>query len=209
MDGTLIDTRRFHMEAWRRLVESLGLGDEAFQIARRGFGMTNWAIFERWFARGERPPADFDTLSGQKEALFRQLIAGRQKSRPGLRWLLERARCRGLRVGLVTSGPRENVLFLLRQCEVAHLFNALVWGSSAIRSKPHPEPFLVGARRLGLAPAQCVVFEDSVHGFEAARRAGMRLVAIAERPADLIRARLWTPLCYLDFRPIDIASWPV
>jgi beta-phosphoglucomutase-like phosphatase (HAD superfamily) len=82
-------------------------------------------------------------------------------------------------------------------------FDAAVWYRDGLRSKPHPDFFLEAAHRLAVAPGQCVVFEDSIHGFWAARRAGMGLVAIAERTEDLLRCRMWTPWVARDFVPVE------
>ena len=67
------------------------------------------------------------------------------------------------------------------------LFDALVDGNVVTASKPDPEVFLEGARRLGLKPEECVVFEDSEAGVEAAHRAGMKVVGIGHGlDADLL-----------------------
>ncbi|MEN6626530.1 MAG: HAD-IA family hydrolase [Candidatus Sumerlaeia bacterium] len=205
MDGTMIDSRRFHMLAWRRLVEELGLGEREFRMAEAGFGQTNRAIFKQWWSRGGGPGEDrYTELSERKEAFFREYIAGRQGARPGLKRLLERARRAGIRTAVATSATGSNTGFLLRQMGVQRDFDAVVWSRPGLRSKPHPDFFLEAARCLAVAPSRCIVFEDSVHGFWAARRAGMGLVAIAETPEDLIRCRLWTPWVYQDFRKVPI-----
>jgi beta-phosphoglucomutase-like phosphatase (HAD superfamily) len=85
---------------------------------------------------------------------------------------------------------------------VTRRFDAVVWGGTVGHSKPHPEPFLLAARRIGVPPARCLVFEDSSHGLWAGRRAGMTLAAIAERARDLTWVRKWTPYCFQDFRPV-------
>lgn len=202
MDGTIVDTRPFHMTSWRRLVQDHGFGEREYLICERGFGKTNHAIFGEWFAgRGDRP--DYLALSDEKEALFRRLIAGRVRPRPGFHELLDAARRRGIRIALATSGPKENALFLLREMNVLRQFDAVIWGGAAAApGKPHPEPFLRAAARMGVLPQHCVVFEDSSHGLWAGQRAGMTLAAIAERSADLTWIRKWTPFCFTDFRPM-------
>ncbi|MCE5230969.1 HAD family phosphatase [bacterium] len=203
MDGTMIDSRRYHMGAWRKLVGQLGLGDREFAIAERGFGMTNRMIFTQWFGPNGEKNHDYDELSERKESFFRELIAGNQGARAGLKRLLERARRNGIRTAVATSSTASNTTFLLRQMGLQRHFDAAVWSRPGLRSKPHPDFFLEAARRLAIPPARCVVFEDSIHGFWAARRAGMGLVAIAERPEDLLRCRLWTPWVARDFISVE------
>jgi HAD superfamily hydrolase (TIGR01509 family) len=201
MDGTIVDTRAFHMAAWSELVERLDLPPRCFDLAQSGFGKTNWAIFHEWFG-AQAPEHDFAALSAEKEEAFREKIHGHVRARAGFRDLLDAARARGLRVALATSGPRENAEFLLRELGVAARFDAVVWGHAGLRSKPAPDSFLLAARRLGLHPGRCLGFEDSRHGFLSVRRAGMGLVAIAEQPGDLGINRRWTPWSFRDFTPV-------
>lgn len=199
MDGTILDTRPYHMASWRALVDHLGLGERAYRLAEQGFGRTNRAVFQQWFTSEAIGKYDLDALSAQKEALFRDLIHGQVRARAGFMELLDRASRSGIRIGLATSGPRENVLFLMRELGVLGRFDSLVWWDPAIRSKPHPEAFLLAARRMDVHPARCIGVEDSTHGFLAVRKAGMTLVAVAEQPQDLLFARKWTPLVMRDF----------
>lgn len=201
MDGTILDTRQYHMAAWRELVAAHGLTEREYRIAESGFGKTNKAIFEEWFAGRDAAP-DWHRLSAEKEIDFRRLIHGHVRARPGFNELLAHARRRGIRIALATSGPRENAEFILDQLGVTPFFDAVIWGGMAGKSKPHPEPFLLAAQRLGAAPVRCMVFEDSSHGLWAGRRAGMIVIAIAEQRRDLTWIRKWTPFCYEDFRPV-------
>jgi HAD superfamily hydrolase (TIGR01509 family) len=200
MDGTIIDTRPFHMASWRQLVKDHGLSEREYRIAEAAFGKTNWAIFDEWFeGRADRP--SYQALADEKENDFRRIIAGHARPRPGFMELLALARRRGVKIALATSGPRQNAWFLLDQIGVRGAFDAVVWGSNIGLGKPHPAPFLKAAARMGVPPGHCVVFEDSPHGLWAGRRAGMQLVAIAERPEDLAWNAKWTPRVWRDFRP--------
>jgi HAD superfamily hydrolase (TIGR01509 family) len=201
MDGTILDTRAYHMAAWREFVKRLGLTYAHYRVAETGFGKTNWAIFDTWFGPN-RNGHDYNALSEQKEAIFRELIQGKEKPRPGMLDLLGWARRHGVKVALATSGPEVNAKFLLEDSGIARYFDTVIWGSDRIRSKPHSEPFINAAWRLGVPPQQSVVFEDSSHGFWAAVRAGMRLIGIAECPEDMMKVRNWTPYVYQDFRGI-------
>jgi beta-phosphoglucomutase len=201
MDGTIIDTRPFHMAAWRTMVHDLKLPQRCFELAESGFGKTNWLIFQEWYGPGA-DSSGWDELSQVKEALFRKLIHGHAIARPGFHELLAFARSRGIRIALATSGPRENAEFLLAELGVRRLFDVVVFGDAAIRSKPHPEPFLRAAQRLGLPPQHCFGFEDSSFGFLSVLRANMPLVAIAERHDDLSKLKRWTGLVFQDFRPL-------
>lgn len=200
MDGTIVDTRPWHMAAWREMVTRYGLPDRCFRVAEEGFGKTNWAIFHLWVGDDTRA-WDYDALSNEKEAMFRRLIAGHVRPRPGFRELLTAARRAHVKIALATSGPKENALFLLDQLGERRRFDAVIWGDATVRSKPHPDSFIRAAKRLGIPPSRCIGFEDSRVGFWSVRRAGMRLVAIAETPAMLPTGQLWTRNTFSDFHP--------
>jgi beta-phosphoglucomutase-like phosphatase (HAD superfamily) len=78
-----------------------------------------------------------------------------------------------------SSGPPENIALLLEKLGRAAQFAAVVTGADVTRGKPDPQVFLLAAERLNVSPAACIVVEDAVHGIEAARRAGMKSVALA------------------------------
>ena len=96
-----------------------------------------------------------------------------------------------------SSGCKANVDFVLEKCSIGPYFDAKISGDMVTRCKPDPEIYLTAAAALGVAPADCVIFEDAKAGLEAARRAGAgRIVALTttlpravlerETPADMI-----------------------
>ena len=75
-------------------------------------------------------------------------------------------------------GDSVNIAFTLDPLHLRPFFSAVVGGEDVTQGKPDPEIFLIAARRLGVAPAECLVLEDSPQGAEAARRAGMSCVVV-------------------------------
>ena len=90
-----------------------------------------------------------------------------------------RQKADGFLVGLGSSGNTPNVNFVLERCGIAKYFDAIANGDMISRGKPDPEVYLLAARKLGLAPAECIVAEDAPVGIEAARRAGMSVIGVA------------------------------
>jgi beta-phosphoglucomutase-like phosphatase (HAD superfamily) len=81
-------------------------------------------------------------------------------------------------VGVGTAGDQHNIAFALEHLALDEAPHAIVGGDEGLPGKPEPAIFLEVARRLNVAPEHCVVFEDAPLGIEAARRAGMRAVAV-------------------------------
>jgi beta-phosphoglucomutase len=97
---------------------------------------------------------------------------------PGAHDFLLASRAAGLKIALGSAS--KNAPLILERLGWIPLFDALVDGNVVSASKPNPEVFLEGARRLNLQPSECLVFEDSEAGVEAARRAGMKVVGIGQ-----------------------------
>ncbi|HMP02263.1 MAG TPA: HAD family phosphatase [Gemmatales bacterium] len=178
MDGTLVDTADLHRAAWEQLGLSVGrpITPDDF---RTTFGWRNPEILDylcpdRWSS------AEMAELGERKEVAYR--AAARSQGvllLPGVRELLTWARAAGLPQAIGSSAPRANLELLLELTGTAPFFQALVGMEDTTQGKPHPQVFLVGAERLGVAPSACVVIEDATAGVRAARAAGMRCVAIA------------------------------
>jgi beta-phosphoglucomutase family hydrolase len=186
LDGVLVDTARFHYQAWCQLLSELGrsLSEEEF---RRTFGLRNDLILRDLL--GEVSAEEVKRLSERKEALFRQHAAGRVTLLPGAAELVRRSRDGGRRTALVTSTPRLNIDFVLEQVGLSGAFDTIVAAEDVLRGKPDPEGFLLAARRLGVAPQRCLVIEDAPGGVEAARRAGMHSLAVTTtRPREELTA---------------------
>lgn len=178
MDGTLLDNMAFHIEIWREFLHSLGVQLDEKQFLQRAVGKVNSDIL-RDFVRPDLTDAEIRTLAMQKEALYRSRYRPLMKEVPGLTHLLARAKQKGVKVALATSAGVENAHFVLEGLQIQPYFDVLVTGDQVKQGKPHPEIFLKAAERLAVQPAECLVFEDSPLGLEAAHRAGMAGIALS------------------------------
>ena len=104
---------------------------------------------------------------------------------PGVRQWLAWAKVQGVRQVVASSGEMANIAAIVSALEIGNYFDALVSGAFMPRSKPDPAIFLQAAGAAGVPPERCLVVEDGVVGIEAARRAGMRCLALTTtHPAD-------------------------
>ena len=176
LDGVLADTGQLHFETWKLALDELGLPFD-WETFGKIFGRNNASSLE--LLLGHPAPAELVARIDQvKEGAFRRLAPGRVRRFPGvLAWLDEFQR-RGLPQAVSSSAPLANIDLLVDLLGSRGYFAQLVSGH-AMAGKPHPAVFLEAARRLSQPPATCLVIEDSPAGILAARRAGMRCVALA------------------------------
>jgi beta-phosphoglucomutase family hydrolase len=187
MDGTLVDNMGFHHVIWSEFLASIGSPTDPETFYRRTVGKVNSEIL-RDLVRPDLTDAEVAAYSLRKEELYRARFKPSQAVVPGLVDYLHRLRAAGLPLALATSAGRENVAFVLRELGIEGVFAALVTAEEITRGKPDPEIFLLAAERLGVAPAACLVFEDSPSGLEAAHSAGMRSIALTTTfPAERLR----------------------
>lgn len=197
LDGVIVDTARHHFLAWRRLAEGLGFEfTEAHNERLKGVSRARSLEILLEVGGVTTTTAEREEMAARKNAWYVESISRLDVGDilPGADEYLRRLRERGVRVALGSAS--KNAPLILDRLGIAGLFDAIVDGNAVSRAKPDPEVFLVGANRLGLAPADCVVFEDAEAGVEAARRAGMRVVGVGDpvalRAADLVVPGLGT-----------------
>ena len=145
-------------------------------------------------------------LGYQKEAIYREIYAPIITPQPGLKEFLAEAERNGLKSAVGSSGYRVNVDFVLERCDIARYFSAIVAGDEVTRCKPDPEIYLTAASKLGLRPEECVVFEDAEAGIESAKRAGVKVVALATTFSREFLEKSDADYIINDFRDIDIAT---
>ncbi len=178
LDGTIVDNMPIHLEAFAIFAERHGLPPLTLDDRKRLDGRRNSEIFPDLFGR-PLTEADQQAFAEEKEALYRGLSVGRLAPVNGLIRLLDRLDARAVPVAIATSAPPENVTHTLAELGLSSRLACIVRGDQVTRGKPFPDVFLAAATRLGVAPVDCVAFEDAPAGIIAARAAGMRTVAVS------------------------------
>lgn len=176
MDGTLVDNMRYHDQAWEQWHHRHGYEFDSASFFERTAGRSNHEIFASFVP--DLTPALADALAQSKESIYQELYRPHLKPLTGLLTLLNQARQLGLKMAVGTAAPLTNVAFTLDNLDLHPWFETVVHPGPGVRGKPNPDIFLEAARRMGVAPKDCLVFEDAPLGIEAARRAGMNAVAM-------------------------------
>jgi len=186
-DGVLVDSEPLHRIAWKRTFGPRGIvvskKDYAWSIGRRD--LTFAGVIIKKFALEDSA----EVLVAEKRSHLLRLLAAKGRMFDGLIEVVRRlAGTHAL--GIASSAMRPEIDISIERFGLQDLFAAIVSNEDVANHKPHPEPFLLCADRLGVTPQDCVVFEDSVTGIESAKAAGMNVIAFTSTfPAeDLVAA---------------------
>jgi beta-phosphoglucomutase family hydrolase len=179
LDGTLVDTMPLHYRAWDEAMRAVGLKcplDEELFYSLGGVPTLKVAeLIAKHYGLTIDPHAVFD----RKEALFTALQKDAKLIEPVVAFARRVAATHP--VSIASGGPREIVRRMLEITGLAPLFNVVVTPEDVVHGKPAPDMFLLAAKKMGVEPAQCLVFEDAEPGMRAADAAGMRYVKVPSR----------------------------
>jgi len=173
-DGTIVDSMPLHYIAWRDTLAEWGCPFPEDRHYKMG-GMPIVEIIQTLaHEHGIAMPAL--EVAARKEALYYQHLP-QLKAVPEVLEHIEAQHGR-IPFAVVSGSTRESVESSLRTTGLLERFDTLVCAGDYVKSKPDPEPFLLAAARLGVAPEQCLVFEDTQMGIDAAEAAGMAWVRV-------------------------------
>jgi beta-phosphoglucomutase-like phosphatase (HAD superfamily) len=177
IDGTIIDSMRFHERSWDVFLSRRGTPTAREDFFRRTAGRTGTEVMRELL--GPLSDTEARALVREKESIYRALFAPEFREIAGFTAFARAAKAGGVRLACATAGDADNIAFAVGGLNLDGFFDAMVGAHDVAHGKPEPDMFLLAAERLGVPPAQCLVFEDAPLGIEGARRAGMRAVAIA------------------------------
>lgn len=182
LDGVIVDTAKYHFKAWQNLAEGLQIPFTQEQNEQLK-GVSRVRSLEKileWGGKTISKP-EFDRFLIEKNEEYLQFIETMKTSEilPDvprvLDFLLEQDQAVGL------GSASKNARLILKKVQLYDKFQTIVDGTDVTKAKPDPEVFLIGARRLGISPENCIVFEDSVAGIQAANIANMVSIGIGEK----------------------------
>ena len=186
MDGVLIDSEPIHIEIEKQLFDKLGI-DVPEAVHRSYMGASNEFMYSDLRSRFKLSESVTELI--ESDELFRSDYFHRLDTIPandGLISLLGQIKAAGLKLAVATSSSPEIANILLSKSELASFFDAIVTTTEAGKSKPSPDVYLLAAKKIGVVPENCIVFEDSPNGLSAAKSAGMFCVVI-QSDSDIIK----------------------
>lgn len=179
LDGTLVDTMPLHFRAWDAAMRHAGLQCPLDEDLFYSLGGVPTRRVAELIAEHYRLTIDPDAVFHHKESLFKQLQADARLIAPVVE--IARRVAQTHPVAIASGGPREIVARSLELSGLAPLFQVVISADDVVHGKPAPDMFLLAARRMGVAPEKCLVFEDAEPGMRAAEAAGMKWVRVPSR----------------------------
>lgn len=182
LDGVIVDTAKYHYLAWKKVAEDLEINftHENNELLK---GVSRIRSLEIILSLGNKQisDADFDRILQVKNEDYLSYINKMDESEilPGVMGTLNIIKEKG--GNIVLGSASKNAQPILEKVNLLDYFDAVVDGNHVSKAKPDPEVFLLGAEKVNSKPQECVVFEDSVAGIQAANTAGMISIGIGDK----------------------------
>lgn len=188
MDGTILDTELVFRSIVFDVARELGFEmTDAVHLAMVG---ASHEVSSRLLAEAYGVRFPFALFERKCREMMHERMAEAVPVKTGARELLNELRARGIPAAIATSSRAGHALGHLGRAGLAEVFVAIVTRDDVVNPKPHPEPYLTAARRVGVAPERCLAVEDSHSGVRAAHAAGMQTVMVPDlvHPTEEIAA---------------------
>ena len=177
MDGVIIDNGEAHDEAWKIFCKKYKIEMTDEELKKNLHGRANKDILKYIFKR-EVSESEIKEYEDEKEKMYREFYAENIKSAEGLIDFLKLLNEKGIKRGIATSSPQENIDFIMENLNIREYFDFIVNSAMVKRGKPYPDIYLKALNEIGLPKEDCVVFEDSHSGIEAAHSAGIDVIGV-------------------------------
>jgi beta-phosphoglucomutase len=198
MDGILTDTVEYHYRSWQQLATELKITFTK-KDNEKLLGLSRPDSMKIFLQGRPTSTTEFTELLQKKNEYFLKLVQNfsPRDLLPGVAPLLTTLKQAGYKLAVASSS--RNAPFILNRLEIAGIFDVITDSNTINRAKPAPDLFWDAAKRLGVAPENCVVFEDAAAGVMAGLQAGMLVVGIG--PVALVGK---AHLCYPSMDAIDL-----
>ncbi|NLK85113.1 MAG: beta-phosphoglucomutase family hydrolase [Aeromonadales bacterium] len=175
LDGTLTDSMPFHAKAWRQVANEHGFDIDESQIYAMG-GASSYDIANFYKDKGN-PVGDVNSFVKRKIEIYTANI-DKVELFNHIATILKNAKSRGQKIAIGTGTRISNATYILKAKGLDTYIDALVTADDVKEHKPDPATFLEAAKRLNLAPQECVIFEDGQLGIEAARNGSFDCIEV-------------------------------
>lgn len=181
LDGVIVDTAKYHFLAWKKLANGLGIDFTEIQNEQLK-GVSRVKSLEKILEWGNKSVSEekFTELMTNKNNDYLSYIETMDEGEilPDIPKVIEHLL--NEKQGLALGSASKNARAILKKVSLFNVFETIVDGTNVTKAKPDPEVFLIAAKQLKIAPNNCIVFEDSIAGIEAANAANMISIGIGD-----------------------------
>jgi beta-phosphoglucomutase len=178
MDGTLIDNNAYHFKSWQVLFKNHDKPELTQQVFNERISGVPGKVTLKEFINPDLTEEELDELMKEKDAIYKSEYQPHIAPINGLERLLTELKGGGIKMAVASSAAPDNIRFIFDKTPFDQYFDVVIDGTRLSKSKPDPQIFLKAAKDLGMDPADCIVFEDSLAGIKAANSAGMKVIGI-------------------------------
>lgn len=179
LDGTLVDTMPLHYRAWDAAMRQAGLKCQLDEELFYSLGGVPTRRVAELIGQHYGLKVDVEAVFHTKEKLFNEIRADAKLIEPVADFARRVAKTHP--VSIASGGTRDIVEPMLKLTGLESIFPVVVTADDVVHGKPAPDMFLLAARRMGVEPTRCLVFEDAEPGMRAAEAAGMKWVRVESR----------------------------
>jgi len=181
-NGVVISDEEYHRESWRRFVKELGIELTEKELQKNVFGKRESEIFPFLLNR-EVSEVEVENLSAKRNKIVYEL-EGKLLPVPGVEEFIRKVKREKIPLGLATNSRRSYLNHVLNEFQIEDAFDVIVTAEDVTIGKPDPQIYLKTAKLLHSNPKNCLVFEDSLHGIEAAKNTEMKVIALTTTIKD-------------------------
>ena len=189
MNGVIVDDEHLHERATKHTLKQHGHICTTADYKKYFAGRTRDAGMKQ-FGMANNATYDYLQLAEEKDEAYQLFAKEGVNPVQHVIEFITHLSTQGARMAVVTGAPRKEAKHFLELFDIADHFSQIITGEDITLSKPHPEGYLKAAAMLQVPPEMCVVVEDAPNGVKAAKRAGMRCIAVttSHQPGDLHEA---------------------
>lgn len=195
LDGVIVDTAKYHYQAWNRLAQTMGFSiSESQNDLLKGVSRMESLDLILKLGGVEKTPQERQELAVLKNEWYLELIAnlGDSDLLPGVVDLLDDLVSNNIKIALGSAS--RNSVTILKGLRLIDRFDAIIDGTKTTKSKPDPQVFNMGASAIGEAAQNCIVLEDSIKGLQAAISGGFKTLGVGSEEGLHIADRVVTDL---------------
>lgn len=181
LDGTLTFSQKFHFLAYAEIFKRYGINYTIKEDLEEYSGQGSKNIFPKVFAKHKKKftAADLKYCINEKKKLYSKLIAkSKIETVPGIKKFLYEARKNKLKIIIATGNKLAATKKILQKTGLNKYIKKIISTSEVKNPKPAPDIFLLAAKKLGILPEECIVFEDSLNGITAAKEGNMYCIGL-------------------------------